>query len=666
MELTALKGVGPKRAEQLERLGVREVRDLWTLFPRDYEVFDDFTAIAAIRESGVYTLRARVVDEPRTSYVRRNFSVTRFKIDDGTGRISCVYYNQPYVAQAFHEGEFHAFRGRVAREFGGQMQNPAHRLYVEGEVQRPLPVYPRVQGLHQKVVRDAAAQALKFLDVRDMLPPEVREKGGLMELADAILEVHCPASRERLAAAEQRLMVEEMLSFQLTVQRRRVERERTPGQVLSAPPELKEALAALPYELTGAQKRVLGEILDDLSRPHPMARLVQGDVGSGKTVLAFLSLLTAAKNGVQGALMAPTEILARQHFAEAQKFFRPFGVRVGLILGSQKEREKRDGRERTELGAWDVVIGTHALIQGSVRFRNLGLVVTDEQHRFGAQQRQVLVDKGAAPHVLVMSATPIPRSLSLILYGDLDVSAVDELPPGRKPIETKRVREARRRDLYDFIYRRAKTGGQAYVVCPLVEDSEDLDVRSAESVYQELKRAMKGVSIAYLHGRMKSGEKEAVIERFRKNEVQVLVSTTVVEVGVNVPNATVMVIENAERFGLAQLHQLRGRVGRGGEASYCFLLEQEGSARLDVLARTQDGFEIAREDLRMRGPGEMMGGRQSGMMSFKTAGFGLGLSDVERARDLAVELLRTRPELAYAIPEHSLFSFDGLGSWAVH
>ena len=546
---------------------------------------------------------------------------------------------------------------------------PGRELLLYGKADRPrgvlqlvsptieheaslVPVYRQVPGVPAKALRAAIEAALEACDANwpEDLPESIRRRYGLSERNFALRSAHFPASREALAAARRRLAFEDLLLYQVALGLTR-ESGREGVQLDFDDAEIESFWSSLPFAPTGAQRRVLGEIAQDLRSPRAMARLVQGDVGCGKTAIAFAAIRLACACGYQAAMMAPTEVLARQHYDGARELLEPMGLRVGLLTGSLTAKQHRLAHEAIAAGKWDVVIGTHALITEGVEYHRLGLVVTDEQHRFGVRQRAKLGEKGDAPNVLVMSATPIPRTLALILYGDLDISIVDELPPGRRPVATRIVPEAKREGLYGFLREEVRRGRQAYVVCPLVEESEAVDARPAEEVYDDLRtRRLPDLRIELVHGRMRPAEKDAALERFRSGEADILVSTTVIEVGVNVPNATIMVIENAERFGLAQLHQLRGRVGRGSEESWCFLMA-EPNERLRFLASTADGFKIAQKDLELRGPGELFGTRQSGAIAEGVSLMGSDAELIRDTHDLARELLShpERPDAAQVI-----------------
>ena len=606
VNLSEIRGIGKTRLQALKADGIETVRQLLLRLPAEYRDLTRVTPIDALREGETAAVAGRI-ETPR-SFRKGRLAITSALVTDESGAIRAVWYNQPWLAKSLLGGREVLLYGRVERRSGLQLTSPSF------EKERGIvPVYRKTSGIPGAAFRDIVAQALKDSEGQwpDELPETLRLRHGLAERNFAMRAAHLPESFEALEVAKRRLAFEELLIYQvgLWILRGR----RSEGAAIPCPPEDVEAFwASLPYRPTGSQARVLHEIARDLESDAAMARLVQGDVGCGKTAIAMGALFLTAKRGFQGALMAPTEVLARQHYESAKQVLEPLGVSCGLLTGSMTAKEHRKAHEAIASGAWRVAIGTHALITEKVAYDNLGLVVTDEQHRFGARQRTALGAKGQAANVLVMSATPIPRTLSLILYGDLDISVVDELPPGRTPVKTRLVPDEKRPALYGFLRKEVMEGRQVYVVCPLVEESEAIDAQNAQSVYEDLRdNSLIGLRVGLVHGKMKSAEKDAALEAFRKGELDVLVSTTVIEVGVNVPNASVMVVENADRFGLAQLHQLRGRVGRGSQESWCFLMA-EPNEKLKLMTATNDGFEIARKDLETRGPGDVLGYRQSG------------------------------------------------------
>ena len=609
MSLESLRGIGPKRREALEKAGIRTARDLVSYLPREYRDLTDVRPLADLQPGESAAVRARVVGG--ASMVRlHGLVIVRARLEDASGRIQAVWYNQSWLKEQLSPGRELLLYGKVDVQRG-------QRVLLCPSIERETgirAVYKPVAGIPNRTLAECIDAALDAMDGHwpEDLPAGIRRRAVLCERNYAYLNAHHPLSREALDAARRRFAYEELLMYQVGLGLTRG--SRGSGRAMDCPDERGEEFwRTLSFAPTGAQRRVLREILADLRAPQAMARLVQGDVGSGKTALAFGAMYACAKAGYQCALMAPTEVLAQQHYASARELLEPLGIRCGLLTGSSTAREHREAREMLESGAWQAVIGTHALITENVTYQKLGLVVTDEQHRFGVRQRTLLSEKGEDVNVLVMSATPIPRTLALILYGDLDISLLDELPPGRTPVTTRIVPEEKREAMYGFLRDQVRQGRQVYVVCPLIEESEVMpDARTAESVCRELREEkLSDLRVALVHGRMKPREKEAVLAGFRAGEMDVLVSTTVIEVGVNVPNASVMVIEDADRFGLAQLHQLRGRVGRGAALSYCFLMAQPNE-RLRLMTRTNDGFVIAQKDMELRGPGELFGFRQTG------------------------------------------------------
>lgn len=645
--LEGIRGIGSARLRALNEAGLYTVRDLARFLPKDYRDLTAPVPLCELRPGEAAAVRVRVAGEVRQHWAKK-LLITKVFVTDGEDVVPVVWYNQPWLKDQLAPGRELLLYGKADRPRGAlQLVSPT----IEHEASL-VPVYRQVPGVPAKALRAAIEAALEACDANwpEDLPESIRRRYGLSERNFALRSAHFPASREALAAARRRLAFEDLLLYQVALGLTR-ESGREGVQLDFDDAEIESFWSSLPFAPTGAQRRVLGEIAQDLRSPRAMARLVQGDVGCGKTAIAFAAIRLAWACGYQAAMMAPTEVLARQHYDGARELLEPMGLRVGLLTGSLTAKQHRLAHEAIAAGEWDVVIGTHALITEGVEYRRLGLVVTDEQHRFGVRQRAKLGEKGDAPNVLVMSATPIPRTLALILYGDLDISIVDELPPGRRPVATRIVPEAKREGLYGFLREEVRRGRQAYVVCPLVEESEAVDARPAEEVYDDLRtRRLPDLRIELVHGRMRPAEKDAALERFRSGEADILVSTTVIEVGVNVPNATIMVIENAERFGLAQLHQLRGRVGRGSEESWCFLMA-EPNERLRFLASTADGFKIAQKDLELRGPGELFGTRQSGAIAEGVSLMGSDAELIRDTHDLARELLSQpeRPDAAQVI-----------------
>jgi ATP-dependent DNA helicase RecG len=599
----------------------------------------------------------------------RNLTLTKAYLDDGSGVLELVWYNQPYMKDTLNKlrnSQIVAYGIVKESPYGLQMETPEWEDLPDGadpdsllSVNRIVPIYPLTEGIRQKRMRQIIWNAVQYAHLApEILPRSVRERLGLMPIQQALQQIHFPDDEQMIEPARQRLVFEEFFLMQLGVglQRLRTRQERGIAMRIDAD-RLNEMLHRIvPFELTNAQKRVIHEIWNDMAQPHPMNRLLQGDVGSGKTIVAAAAILAAVDNQYQAAIMAPTEILAEQHYITLHRLFQPLGISVELLVGRLSNKQRQQARERIATGRGMVAVGTHALIQEGVSFARLGLAIVDEQHRFGVLQRAALRDKGIMPHVLVMTATPIPRTLTLTLYGELDVSVIDELPPGRKPVRTYWKTPEERLKVYAGVRKLVEQGRQAYVICPLIDESDKLQVRAAEQMAEHLQKdVFPDLRVGLLHGRMKPAEKEAVMEAFRAGELDILVSTTVIEVGVDVPNAAVIVIEDADRFGLAQLHQLRGRVGRSEHQSYCVLIadpkSEEGQRRLDIMTRTNNGFLIAEEDLRIRGPGEIYGTRQSGMPSFRVADLVKDMRLLEVARQEAFRLLERDPELAR--PEHT-------------
>lgn len=614
MELSAIKGIGPTRLESLRAVGISSLRDLLYFLPLRYEDRTHPTSCCEAR-GGEVLVMGIVTEKPRLSRFNGLTRVTAFLQDD-TGRLPLVWFNQPWMMQNLPVGQTIMLYGHIGQSRGKPVLQNAQRV-TQPDIQ---PVYRAVRGIPGKTFREMMQRALEAVEdcCPETLPNDLRMRHQLCELNFAIRQAHFPLNTENLRMARRRLAFEQMLMYQAALGLMRG--YQTDGIPLPIPQDAPERFwETMPFPPTGAQRRVLAEIAADLRRPQAMSRLVQGDVGCGKTALAFGAIAMVCQCGFQAAMMAPTEILARQHYESAKAMLEPLGIRCGLLIGSMRPKAKREAQEAAASGAYQAVFGTHALISEKVAYQQLGLVITDEQHRFGVMQRSTLQQKGAdgskAPHVLVMSATPIPRTLALILYGDLDVSIVDELPPGRTPVKTRIVPEEKRSSMYGFLRSEVQQGRQAYVVCPLVEDSEMMeDVASAQSTFEELQSGeLAGLRVGLTWGAQPAEEKTQVLSDFSSGKLDVLISTTVIEVGVNVPNASVMVIENAERFGLSQLHQLRGRVGRGTAESWCFLLASE-TERLRILTKTNDGFLVAQKDLELRGPGDLMGTRQSGEM----------------------------------------------------
>ena len=685
--VTVLKGLKSSLAARFENLDVRTVRDLLYLFPRRHNDFASLRQISELTPGEEETVRVRVWSAREARLGRRMGS--QATVGDESGMMQVVWFNQPFIARQLRTNAEIVLSGRVGLHKGRPtFENPEWELWEPGEelthTGRLVPVYPLTGGLSSRTVRRLSRQALdSYADaLTDPLPPSLRERLGLMDVQLAVRQAHYPDSHETLGEARRRLALDEMLPLQLSVLlRRRQWQQPGTAEPLPLPRELRNGfLDSLPFALTGAQEKALGQLLDDLAKDIPMSRLLQGDVGSGKTVVAAAGLLAAVASEKQAVMMAPTEILAEQHFRTLCQLFgadpegspavegevayldRP--LRIALVTGSLRKKQRSELHERIEAGEIDIAVGTHALIQEGVTFARLGFVTVDEQHRFGVMQRAALRDKSSGSetgetarsvHMLVMTATPIPRSLYLTLYGDLDVSVIDELPPGRKPVVTRWWPPERRDDAYGFLRGQVDEGRQAFVICPLVEESNSLQAKAAVQEFERLSsQVFPDLQLELLHGRMSGRDKDAAMQRFRDGEAQILVSTSVVEVGIDVPNASVMLIEGADRFGLAQLHQFRGRVGRGSDQSYCLLLAEspsfEAQQRLRLMEETTDGFRLAEADLQMRGPGEFFGTRQSGLPDLRVASL-LDTRLIELARAEATRLLEDDPDLAK--PEHA-------------
>ena len=642
--ITILKGIGPSKAKQFENLNIFTLRDLICHFPRGYEDRTRLVTISQLEADRPACFKAMVMNTPRTAHIRKGLDMTKVQLADHTARLNVTFFNNRYVTDQLQYGKEYIFYGAINGDFSGySMTNPTFESLDAPPVttRRVLPIYPLTAGLSNAAVLKAVNQALAICDVpEEILPEAVRRQYGILPAERAYYAIHQPASMEEAELAKRRLVFEEFFIFSAGLSLLRASRAgkaTAPYTNLNVQP----FLAALPFDLTGAQKRAIAEISADVSRGVPMNRLVQGDVGSGKTMVAAAAAYLAANNHHQAALMAPTEILAEQHYQSLSKIFAPLGLRVALLTGSMKEKEKRQIREQIAAGEIDLAVGTHALLTDATVFADLGMVIADEQHRFGVAQRSKLSAKGSDPHVLVMSATPIPRTLALIMYGDLDVSILDELPPGRQAVDTFLVNESYRARINAFLRKQVSEGHQCFVVCPAVEENEELGIKSAEVWAETLQKTVfPDLRVLLLHGQMKGAEKEAVMAAFAAGEGDILVATTVIEVGVDVPNATLMVIEDADRFGLSQLHQLRGRVGRGSAKSFCILTSHNRNAetlqRLKALCKTTDGFRIAEEDLKLRGPGDFFGARQSGLPTFRVADLSFDLQVLKDAQAASV------------------------------
>ena len=660
-EVRYCKGIGEKKAQALNKLGVFSLRDLVSFFPRRYEDRSACKPIALTVDGESVCVEAMVADTPRLTRIRRGLDLVKLRAVDDSGALDLTFFNQPYAKDNLRRGETYVFYGKI--ETNGARRGMVNPVYERAEGPRTvtgriLPVYRVAAGLNQRSMLSAVRQGLDAcLDqVPDVLPHAVRERCKLAQTAYAYENIHFPEDFTALELARRRLIFEELFVLACALGRMRGERTRESG-IRMQPRDMSPFWASLPFSPTGAQRRAVEQAIADMDSGAVMNRLVQGDVGSGKTLVAAALIWHCAQNGYMSAFMAPTEILAEQHFNTLSALLGPLGLRVGKLTGAMGAKEKRAVKAALAAGELDLLIGTHALFSQDVEYARLGLVVTDEQHRFGVGQRSALIGKGQRPHVLVMSATPIPRTLALIIYGDLDVSVIDELPPGRQKVDTFAVDESYRERLNGFIRKLVSEGRQVFVVCPMVEENEELPVplKNAQEHAEELARVFPDLKVACIHGRMKAKDKDAVMAAMVAGEIDILVATTVIEVGVDVPNAALMIVENAERFGLSQLHQLRGRVGRGQHKSWCILVSdndgEENRARLAIMTRTNDGFKIAEEDLRLRGPGDFFGSRQHGLPEMHVADLGADVNVLQKAQEEARLLLEADPELA--LPEHA-------------
>jgi ATP-dependent DNA helicase RecG len=691
--ITSLRGFGPAIAEKLEALGVRTIRDLLYFFPRKHIDFSQKTSIPSLQAGKDQTIIGVVLEAKEVRYGQRRLGAAEAVVGDDSGSVRVIWFNQPYIARNLKQGMRIALSGRVVFYQGRKvLENPEYEVADEGELVhtgRLVPVYALTEGLSGRRLRSLMKQVTDHFArlVPDSLSPAQRQHLQLAPVDTSIRQAHFPESETAKESARRRLAFDELLLIQLGVLARKREwKETMPGHPLKANTELLAAFySLLPFKLTGAQQRAIAETLEDMSKSTPMSRLLQGEVGSGKTVVAVSAILTAVANGQQVAFMAPTEILAEQHFRTVQKLLGPMlagepskevarfalpqlrrPLTIGLLTGSTTRKRKQELQQMTATGEIDVLTGTHSLFQKDVQFSSLGLVVVDEQHRFGVMQRMELRQKGYNPHLLVMTATPIPRTLSLTLYGDLDISVLNELPPGRQVIRTRYLEAGRRDTAYEFIRRQVAEGRQAFIVYPLIEESEKMEAAAAVKEHERLSREVfPDLRVALLHGRIKGSEKDSIMRRFQAREFDILVSTAVIEVGIDIPNATVMMVESADRFGLAQLHQFRGRVGRGQHQSYCILMSDsptpEASERLRLMEALQDGFALAEEDLKLRGPGDFFGTRQSGLPDLRMA----RLSDaalLTLARQEAEAIFHDDPTLAQ--PEHRVLASEVARVWA--
>ncbi len=636
-EISSLKGIGKIRSEQFLKKGIKTVSDLLNYYPRDYEDRSNARDIVDCISGEDVLIKGIVLTPVKENRIRKNMVLYTMTVGDDTGIISMTWYNNRFVKNGFKMGEEFVFFGKInPKSRKKEMINPLYeRVGKEKFMGKIVPVYPLWANMTQKVIQSVMAEAIKLKgNIEEYLPQEVILENNLCSINEAIENIHFPKSFDDFFRARERLVFEELLFLQLALMYKREENEEIRREPFGDTKCVVDFLDKLPFEMTNAQKRCTKEILADLKKDKPMNRLIQGDVGSGKTAVAAATMYVAVKNGYQTAIMAPTEILATQHYETFLKFFEKTDIKICLLTGSTKG--KKALYEKISSGEIDIIIGTHAIIQDSVSYHNLGLVIADEQHRFGVSQRAKLTNKGEGVHTLIMTATPIPRTLAFILYGDLDISEIDELPPGRKQVLTYAVGEEMRERIDAFIDKNIKLGAQCYVVCPLIEETQSGDIKNATDLSIRLSKKFPQYSVGLIHGKMKASDKDEVMNSFAKGEINILVSTTVIEVGVNVPNATVMIIENAERFGLSQLHQLRGRVGRGNEQSYCIMFCQGTSEvmkkRMTIMCKTNDGFIISEEDLKLRGPGDFFGTRQHGLPELKIANLFKDMKIMKRAK----------------------------------
>lgn len=671
-DIKYLKGVGERRAAMLSRLGVSDVNALVRLYPRIYEDWSQIKSINEAQIGEICCIKGIVGSPVRKNLIRKGLTLYKTEITDGSGIMGITIFNSRFAAEKLTEGDEFLFFGRVGGNLYRKEMNSPEIEPAEG-ADRIRPIYPQTHGLNSKMIEKLVRTALTECrdELVDPIPLWLREKYCLMNLPDSLWNIHFPKSPDYLEEARRRLIFEELLILQLGLEKMRSQTQKNAGAIIERDFS-DEYFSHLPFSPTGAQRRAVKEAMRDMMSGRQMNRLLQGDVGSGKTAVAAALVYSAAKNSMQSALMAPTEVLAEQHYKTFLKLFEGCSINVELLTGSDTAAQKRRKKEALKAGEIDLLIGTHAIIQSDVEFKSLALVITDEQHRFGVEQRNALGEKGENPHLYVMSATPIPRTLALIIYGELDISILDELPPGRQKIETYAVTSELRQRAYNYVKKHLDAGRQGYIICPLVDEGEsDTELASAVKYADELQRGdFRGYTVGLMHGKMRSADKKKVMESFSNGETQLLVSTTVIEVGVDVPNAVIMVIENAERFGLSQLHQLRGRIGRGQYKSTCILItdakNDTAQRRMKVMETTTDGFKIADEDLKLRGPGEFFGSRQHGLPEMKIADMLEDRSTLEETQRAAREIIAHDPELSS--PESTALKneiqrlFDAVGS----
>lgn len=667
-KIRELKGIGEKTEKLFGKIGVYTAGDLLRYYPRGYDVYEEAVPVSEAEEGKTMTVTGMLYGRVQVSGSRQ-MQVTTAYVKDITGTLRVIWFNMPFLKNTLAEGGLITLRGRVVHRKNGAVMEHPEIFYPSAKYEEKLhtmqPVYGLTAGLSNNAVLKAVRQVIDNLNLtKDPLPLELRLKYGLAEYNYAVRGIHFPEDKEVFYHARERLVFEEFLTFLLSLRKLKDKNERLANEyVIQKDERVDDFLGKLPFALTNAQKKVWLEIEKNMASDTVMSRLVQGDVGSGKTIVAVLALLNTAFNGYQAAMMAPTEVLARQHYESITGLFNTCGVSLHVVLltGSMSAKEKRRAYDRIECGLAKIIIGTHALIQGAVTYDNLALVVTDEQHRFGVKQREMFAEKGGVPHVLVMSATPIPRTLAIILYGELDISVIDELPADRLPIKNCVVDTGYRKTAYAFMKKQISEGRQCYIICPMVEESEHLEVENVTDYTRELQEEMgQEIQAAFLHGKMRQAEKDDIMGRFSRNEIQILVSTTVIEVGIDVPNATVMMIENSERFGLAQLHQLRGRVGRGKYQSYCIFMSssraKETKERLEILNKSNDGFKIAGEDLRLRGPGDLFGIRQSGLMDFRLGDIYQDAKILKSANEACDWLLKNKNDYVQKMSDYETIS----------
>lgn len=654
------KGIGEKKALLFNKLGVFTVHDLVSYFPRRYEDRSSFKPIALTVDGETVCIKALAAEDARLTRIRRGLELVKFRVVDESGSVDITFFNQPYIKNSIHRGDSLNIYGKIIGVGAKRtMTNPVieHENSAGAVTGRIVPVYGLTTGLSQKLIMSTVRQALDVCgsELPEVLPEKIRERYQLAQTGYAYENIHFPASFEDLELARRRLVFEELFLLACALGKMKGSHSKQSGIEMQAQ-DVEEFFATLPFAPTGAQKRAVADAVRDMQSGKAMNRLVQGDVGSGKTLVAAALIWYVWKNGHTSAFMAPTEILARQHFDTMTELLSPFGIRVGLLTGSMTAKQKREAKAFIAMGEYDLVVGTHALFSEDVEYSDLALVITDEQHRFGVNQRSSLISKGVRPHVMVMSATPIPRTLALIIYGDLDISVIDELPPGRQTVDTFAVTESYRVRLNGFIRKLVGDGRQVFVVCPMIEENEELppNMKSAQEHAAELQRYFPNLRVACVHGKLKAKDKNEIMQSFVAGNIDILVSTTVIEVGVDVPNAALMIVENADRFGLSQLHQLRGRVGRGQHKSYCVLVSdtdnEQSMSRLKVMTKTNDGFKISEEDLKLRGPGDFFGSRQHGLPAMHVADLGSDMNVLQTAQQAAQELLLSDPELT--APEH--------------